>query len=336
MLHGPCGTANPNCPCMVNGICSKNFPKTFHQETHLPHNGHGYPEYRRPNDGPTIDKNGFVFDSRWVVPYNPWVLLKYKCHINVEFVGSFHTIKYLYKYVHKGVDVGTVTIEDTDEISRYINARTIDAHDAHWRTMEYKVQDRFPAVINLAIHTEGQQNIVFREGHAQEALAAAKPTTLLGFFNLNRSDPEARQYLYMDIPEHYTWNEQKKEWKKRLRQPEERVIPRMIGRMCNVSVVQGERFYLKLLLAHIRGPQNYEDLKMYGGTKYNTFKETALALGLLEDDGEWITAMNDVSSHASSRKVRETFAIILHYCQPSEPKELFERFLDQLSDQLCQ
>lgn len=215
MLHGFSGTANPNCPCMVNGICSKNFLKTFCQETHLPHNSHGYPEYRRPNDGHTIEKNGFVFDSRWVMPYNPWVLLKYKCHIHVEFVGSFHTIKYLYKYVHKGVDVSTVTIENRDEISRFINARMIDAHDSHWSKMEYKVQNRFPALINLAIHTEGQQNVVFREGHAQEALTAAKDTTLLGFFKLSRSNPEAKHYLYMEILEHYTWNEQTREWKKK-------------------------------------------------------------------------------------------------------------------------
>ena len=67
-------------------------------------------------------------------------------------------------------------------------------------------------------------------------------------------------------------------------------------------------------------------------TKYNTFRETALVIGLLEDNGEWIAAMHDVSSYASSKKVRETFAIILFYCQPSEPKDPFERFLDQLSD----
>lgn len=74
----------------------------------------------------------------------------------------------------------------------------------------------------------------------------------------------------MEIPEHYTWNEQEQEWKMRLRQPEEGEIPRMTGRMCNVSTVQGERFYLKLLLAHVRDPQSYEDLKMYKATKYKT------------------------------------------------------------------
>jgi hypothetical protein len=44
MLHGPCGTLNPNCVCMVAGSCSKNFPKEFQQETSWCDSG--YPKYR--------------------------------------------------------------------------------------------------------------------------------------------------------------------------------------------------------------------------------------------------------------------------------------------------
>ena len=71
---------------------------------------------------------------------------------------------------------------------------------------------------------------------------------------------------------------------------------------------------------------------MHEGNTYDTFKDTARAMGLLEDDAEWTAAMHNVSGYASSRKVRETFAIILQYCHPSEPKRLFDNFLEQLSD----
>ncbi|CAH1418399.1 unnamed protein product [Lactuca virosa] len=33
MMHGPCGSDNSKCPCMIDNKCSKNFPKTFTEHT---------------------------------------------------------------------------------------------------------------------------------------------------------------------------------------------------------------------------------------------------------------------------------------------------------------
>jgi len=49
MIHGPCGLANPKCPCMEDGKCTKRFPKDFRQTTC--ENSDGYPQYRRRDDG---------------------------------------------------------------------------------------------------------------------------------------------------------------------------------------------------------------------------------------------------------------------------------------------
>ena len=39
-----------------------------------------------------------------MVPYNPYTLLKFNAHINVEICSTVNGIKYLYKYVQKGLD----------------------------------------------------------------------------------------------------------------------------------------------------------------------------------------------------------------------------------------
>lgn len=118
MVHGPHG---PNSPCLENNnrnshnCCSKNFPKEFSDYTHFTDSS--YPIYFRPNNGRTVSKPSPIhrgqtveLDNRWVVPYCPKLLLKYKCHINVEICSSILAVKYLVKYHYKGWDVAQVNI----------------------------------------------------------------------------------------------------------------------------------------------------------------------------------------------------------------------------------
>jgi hypothetical protein len=52
MMHGLCGNANKKAPCMVDGKCSKKYPKDFCDETTVEEDG--YPKYARPNNGRTF------------------------------------------------------------------------------------------------------------------------------------------------------------------------------------------------------------------------------------------------------------------------------------------
>src|SRR6266851_5798022 len=74
MVHGPCGRAFPHAPCMRDGKCSKGFPKPFQPVTAI--TTEGYPTYARPPNGHTYDIGGFPANNRWIVPYNPYLLMR--------------------------------------------------------------------------------------------------------------------------------------------------------------------------------------------------------------------------------------------------------------------
>src|SRR5690242_3105274 len=100
MMHGPCGSGILNEPCMNNEKCSKQYPKEFQAATS--NNNKGYPLYIRRENNKIVDIKGIKLDNRWVVPYNPYLALKYNAHINVEICSTVMAVKYLYKYVYKG------------------------------------------------------------------------------------------------------------------------------------------------------------------------------------------------------------------------------------------
>ncbi|CAH1420018.1 unnamed protein product [Lactuca virosa] len=169
MMHGPCGSDNPKCPCMIDNKCSKNFPKTFTEHTSVDENG--YPIYRRRNDGSFVEKSGVKLNNRSVVPYHKLLLKRYQVHINVEWCNHSASIKYLLKYINKGPDRATIEVvqsnnaDDNDdpvnEIKNYYDFRYFSTCEASWRIFVFDVHFRTPSVVRLTFHLPGQQNVVY-------------------------------------------------------------------------------------------------------------------------------------------------------------------------------
>ncbi|KAB2637010.1 hypothetical protein D8674_027544 [Pyrus ussuriensis x Pyrus communis] len=294
MIHGPCGIHNPLSPCMKNGSCKR----------------------KRGNRLPvSLNRQGNIMvDNSWVIPYNPWLLLRYDCHINVEICASIKSVKYLYKYVYKGPDRVTVEFQD---------ARWVCAPEALWKIFKFIINRIYPSVERMQIHLPNMHQVQFR---ADESITnilhdeSTRKTMLTEFFTLNHVDAEARHYLYMEIPSHYRWIQAQRKWSKRKNRN------KVIGRIYAVSPAEGEKFYLRIILNHVRGPTSFTNLRTINGVLHPTFKQAAEQRGLLERDDSIRQCLLEASTIQMSLALRRLFVTILVYCAPIGVRGLWDEF----------
>ncbi len=332
MMHGPCGARDPKCQCTEDGICTKDYPKEFQEETSL--GSDSYPQYRRRNNGRTIEKKGVVLDNRDVVPYNPYLSKRYRAHINVEACMSVKSVKYLYKYIYKGHDCASLELTesgqlDHDEITTHVDARYVSPPEAFHRLSGYKMHEQSHSIIRLAVHLPLEQLVYFKDGEEETALenAEGKDTTLTAWFKLNTKDDDATKYLYSEIPNHFVFDKKKYHWKKRQQRGQ-----KVIGRMYSASPTDSERFHLRLLLLHVPGATSYEHLRTFNGETVQTFKEACRLRQLLEDDTEWDRALQEASAFQMPWQLRLLFATICSHNHPSDPLELWSKHKESMTE----
>ena len=70
------------------------------------------------------------------------------------------------------------------------------------------------------------------------------------------------------------------------------------------------------------------------GEVHKTFKETALALGLLESDAEWDECLHEATISFMPKQLRSLFVTILIFGEPTKPLELWEKYKDAMSEDL--
>ncbi|KAG5532360.1 hypothetical protein RHGRI_026852 [Rhododendron griersonianum] len=334
MMHGPCGKLNIGNVCMKNGKCKNHYPKNFTQATTVATDG--YPIYRRRNDGRQVRVRQQILDNRWVVPYNPYLLAMLDCHVNVEICSTIKAVKYLYKYIYKGHDKIVFKIiaqrnnEVVDEIMQFQTARWVTPPEAMWRIYRFNLFDMHPSVIALQLHLENCQIVGFKKATELNSITDSEffsRTMLTQFFHMNRYDKDAKKgkFLYKDFPVAFVWSTKMRCWTKRRHK-------NVIGRIVAINPSQGELYYLRLLLNHIRCPTSFSYLRTVGSKTYSTYREATVAHGLLVDDKSNEKCLEESCAYQMPNSLRQLFCTILVFCGALNPRELLLKFEEPLTE----
>ena len=225
MIHGSCGPANINSPCMTDKRCSKFYPKPYTPTTMI--DQEGYPRYRRRVSGIHITKHGVELDNRNVVPYNSHLLMRYGGHVNVEYCNKSNSIKYLFKYVKKGPNKAALEISNregdndnakdkvVDEIKQYYDCIYVSSCEAVWRIFKFDIHHKWPPVFKLKLHLENEQSACFHDYDPLTDVVKKNEeadTMFLAWFEANRKFPEGRNLTYAEFPTKFTYHRDDRMW----------------------------------------------------------------------------------------------------------------------------
>ena len=96
----------------------------------------------------------------------------------------------------------------------------------------------------------------------------------------------------------------------------------------------GAVFYLRMLLhnEHCCGKTGFKDMLTIDGTVHDSYQSVCRQLGLLSDDQEWTLVLTEAGGTKMCPEIRSLYVVILMFCQPADPKALFDKFWKEWTD----
>nr|XP_016507198.1 PREDICTED: uncharacterized protein LOC107824907 [Nicotiana tabacum] len=217
---------------------------------------------------------------------------------------------------------GLLQVQISKNVKEYRSARWVSPTEAVWRLFGFPISEMSPSVYRLQLHLEGQQFVSFKSNTDIQTIVnnpMIKKPMLTEFFYMNDSDEDAKELnlLYKEFPEYFVWSSSDKFWARRQKRC-------AVGRIVTCHPIEGERYYLRLLLMHVRGWTSYKDLLTVNGEPCSTFRESLDKRGLLHCDNNLIECMSEAASYQMPYSLRRLFATLLVYCGPVNPRKLWE------------
>ncbi|KAL3652344.1 hypothetical protein CASFOL_002025 [Castilleja foliolosa] len=275
MMHGPCGLARPNFPCMRDNTCSKSFPKMFESSSRFDKDG--YVHYKRRDSPHRAMKNGIALDNRYGADRVRFCIARSEDAPASDSDNVAHVV---------------------NEIQNFVDGRYICPHEASWRILNFPIHERTPAVEVLAVHLQNMQNVTFKENLRLQAIVQNPSfgrTTLTKWLESNKRDSDGLDLTYVTYCSKYRWDKKAITWIPRVR-----LENPAIGRLAYVHPASVELFCLRMLLSRQCGCRSFADIHTVSNVTHTTYRAAFEALGLLGDDREWLTAFIESSSWATS------------------------------------
>ena len=186
-------------------------------------------------------------------------------------------------------------------------------------TVPHHASQEFPAVQHLQIHLENEQFVVFNSNNANSLQRVSEDRTdtqLTAYFKANQKYPAARDLYYADFPSKFTWKAETGEWCPRQKQT-------VYSRMAFVPPTAGEKYYARLILSVTKNLQSFEDMRRVDGVVHNSFRDACHARGLLDDDDDLKTMLDNATHFRTGTSLRSLFLSVLRECSPAQPDQLW-------------
>ncbi|KAL4143906.1 hypothetical protein QTP88_006160 [Uroleucon formosanum] len=95
-----------------------------------------------------------------------------------------------------------------------------------------------------------------------------------------------------------------------------------------------ECFHLRMLLHIVKGPTSFQSLRTVKNVIYDTFQGACKALGLLDDESHWENTLSEASICCTPKSLRCLFAIMLTFCQITDPLKLWQNYRESMADDI--
>ncbi|XP_076949826.1 uncharacterized protein LOC143622616 [Bidens hawaiensis] len=189
--------------------------------------------------------------------------------------------------------------EVVDEVKAFYDCRYLSACEAAWRIFAFDVHYRVPSMIRLPFHFPGQQIVVFADDDDVEDIlnkSSVGSLKFIAWMECNQQYGIARTLTYAEFPTNLFGNP------------------------------------MKGFGTYVKGPMCFEDMRTGDGEVYATYRDACYKRGLLDDDNEYIEAIEEASHTVSGYYLRSLFATMLITYSLSRPDDVWEKCWHYLID----